>query len=174
MKSLYVTIDRQIFISPDSAIISRGNPWFLPDDAPSWKGKVLLGTCITRLGMHIAEKFANRYYQNFIAAVHTYSDNAEQSVRWSRDGALVTGAGVVPASSDGTLNLVAAGSRYDCDANLVREKIDSLIAYVSKFITLKTGDLILFDTGINDFDINEGFDFDVELNDTHMLHFKTR
>jgi 2-keto-4-pentenoate hydratase/2-oxohepta-3-ene-1,7-dioic acid hydratase in catechol pathway len=175
MKSLYVTKDNQIFISPDSAIVSRGNPWFMPEDAVDWQGKVLIGTCITRLGMYISQKFAPRYYKNFIAAVHTFSPNANASVQWCRDGALVTGPGLVDANVNDKLSLSVDNSALaEVDTESLRETINKTIAYVSTYITLKTGDLILLDSNIDPFNITEGFDFDVTFGSEKMLHFKTR
>jgi hypothetical protein len=174
MKSLYVAHNKDIFISPDSALVSRGNPWFVPEDGEAWRAKVLIGTCITRLGMHISEQFAQRYYQNFIAAVHTYSSNANNSVEWCRDGALVTGPGVVAATATEPMILSVAQQTTTIDATELRRAIDSAIAYVSTFVTLKTGDLVLFDANVADFDLAQGFDFDVLIGETQMLHFKTR
>lgn len=174
MKSIYIAGNNELSISPDSAIVSRGNPWFKPEDGADWRGKVLIGTCITRLGMHISEKFAERYYQNFIAAVHTYSHTADASVRWMRDGALVTGLGLVDAASQQPLTLTAADKSCSLNPASFKKTVDRAIAYVSSYITLKTGDFVLVDADIDELELTEGFDFDVKIGDTTMLHFKTR
>lgn len=174
MKSLYVSKDNKICVTPDSAIINRGRPWFLPDDVADWQGKTLIGVCITRVGMHISQKFAHRYYSDFSAAIHPYSANDLADVRWCRDGALITGAGAIPQDSDGMLTITVNGASASIDAETLRQDIDKTIAYVSSYITLKTGDLILIDTPLPDVCISEGLDFDVDINNTNMLHFKAR
>ncbi len=174
MKSLYVSKDNTIIVTPDSAIINRGRPWFMPDDIAEWKGATLIGTSITRVGMHIAQKFAHRYYSHFIAAVHPHSANDRECVRWCRDGALVTGPGQIAADAQGTITISAANNTATLDADNLRATIDKTIAYVSSFITLKTGDLILIDTDVDNIAISEGLDFDVLLNNESMLHFKSR
>lgn len=174
MKSLYISKNRQIFVTPDSAIINRGRPWFMPDDISDWYGDILIGTSITRVGMHISEKFAHRYYSDIIAAVHPNSANDFESVRWCRDGALVTGPGALNASIEGNISIRANGNSTVINADDVRSLIDKAIAYVSSFITLKTGDLILLDADLPNVAISEGLDFDVEMNDVTMLRFKSR
>lgn len=174
MKSLYISKDNHITVTPDSAIINRGRPWFMPDDISEWYGNILIGTSITRVGMHIAERFAHRYYGAFSAAVHPNSANDVECVQWCRDGALITGPGQIDASTQGTLTLTAAGSTLSIQADDLRSKIDKAIAYVSSFITLKTGDLILIDTELPKIAIAEGTDFDVDINNENMLHFKSR
>jgi 2-keto-4-pentenoate hydratase/2-oxohepta-3-ene-1,7-dioic acid hydratase in catechol pathway len=174
MKALYITKENEIFMSPDSAIVNRGKPWFLPDDAPNWHAKLLIGTCISRLGMHISEKFASRYYQNFITAIHTYAPLAEHSVRWCRDGALVTGPGEISASTNDALNITIGDNSIVFDPDSLRNSINAAVAYASSYITLKTGDLILLDTDLPDFILCEGVDFDVLVGNNSMIHFKTR
>jgi hypothetical protein len=95
-------------------------------------------------------------------------------VRWCRDGALVTGPGQIAADTQGTITISAANNTATLDADNLRATIDKTIAYVSSFITLKTGDLILIDTDVDSIAISEGLDFDVLLNNESMLHFKSR
>lgn len=174
MKSLYISRDKKISVTPDSAIINRGRPWFMPDDISDWKGKTLIGVSITRVGMHISEKFAHRYYSDFIAAVHPYSINDAADVSWCRDGALITGPGAIAQTTEGTLTVSVNSDSDNINADDLRKEIDQTIAYVSSYITLKTGDIILIDTALADIAISEGLDFDVDINGTNMLHFKSR
>lgn len=137
---------RQLGIVPDSALIGRGNPFFLPD-ARVWSGAVLIGVRINRLGKDIPARFASRYYNEVLTAVHPSADDTERPAdEWGRDGALMI-SDYVPAE--------------EADASLLG-LIDTLVRDASTAMTLKTGDLVLMATG-NSLHLGTGRN-DIEIN----------
>ena len=87
---------RPIEMAPDSAVVYRGNPWFVPDTDRRWQASFWLAAVIDRLGKNISARFARRYYNNVCLAAHPASDaDAEQ---WLRDGAVVKGPDIALAS----------------------------------------------------------------------------
>lgn len=180
MKAIYVShgVDGpEVRMSPDSALVLRGNPWFLPADGNpgEWKARVLAAACVNRLGMHISEKFAPRYYADLTIVVHPLNSGAVPSLEWMRDGALVTGEGRMPASAGcGTVAIEAAGHICNVEMEALLNDFNRAIAEVSRYMTLKTGDMILLDIPIPEIALAEGVDFDVMSGGEKMLHFKTR
>lgn len=151
MKSLFVTYPGSgappfLACSPDSAVISRGNPWFVPvsDITDPWSLSLWCAAVISRLGKSISVKFAPRYFSECVLAAHPFFPGAPASAEWLRDGAVVLdGPQFVPGS-------VAAASVCDSRgtvfAQVTLPDTDMLaraVADVSAFVTLRTGDLVL-------------------------------
>ena len=51
-----------VFMKPDSAILRKNRPFYIPDFSKDVHHEVELVIKINRLGKHIAKKFAHRYY----------------------------------------------------------------------------------------------------------------
>ena len=118
-------IERHAYLTPDSGVTHCRNPFFIPDEAVWWP-YTLIGVKIDRLGMKIAQKFARRYYSEVVSAVHPSPRPSDNDFEWMRDGALIISDTV---------------SRENVSENLLT-MFDSSISRVSRYVTLKTGDLI--------------------------------
>lgn len=115
-------------LTPDSGVTPCRNPWFVRPGL--WFPLHLYGVRIDRLGTNIAAKFARRYYNEVVTAVHPYNiehKGADATADWYADGALIVSD---PMDADGVAPEVLA-------------PIDEAIAYAAATMTLKTGDLIL-------------------------------
>ena len=55
-------IEPVFFLKPDTAISPKGHPFFIPDFSKNVHHEVELVVRINRLGKHIDEKFAYKYY----------------------------------------------------------------------------------------------------------------
>lgn len=119
-------------VVPDSAVMRHNRPWFLPDGvtAPlrvqTWHGAV-----ISRLGMCIERRFARRYYDRTVFALHPFTAG-DRVLDHTRDGALI----VADAKDTGN----------GADPVLL-DKTDGAIHAASQYYTLKTGDLVLVPDG---------------------------
>ncbi|MDE6395859.1 MAG: hypothetical protein K2K84_01140 [Muribaculaceae bacterium] len=118
-------IERHVHLTPDSGVTHCRNPFFVPDEAVWWPC-TLIGVKIDRLGMKIAQKFSRRYYSEVVTAVHPSPRPSDNDFEWMRDGALII--------SD-------TAPRENIDENLLNI-FDSFISHVSRYMTLKTGDMI--------------------------------
>lgn len=151
MKSLFVTYPGAgapptLACSPDSAVISRGNPWFVPvsDITDPWSISLWCAAVICRLGKGISVKFAPRYFSECVLAAHPFFRDAPASAEWLRDGAVVLdGPQFAPGS-------IPAASVSDTRATVYPEVtlpspdlLARAVADVSVFVTLRTGDLVL-------------------------------
>ena len=54
----------EIDVIPDSAIQKSGKPFFVPDFASRFQFSAAAAVHVCRLGKNIAQRFANRYYED--------------------------------------------------------------------------------------------------------------
>lgn len=136
-----------IDIIPDSAMILPGRPLFVPDfGADRWIGKISLAFRINRLGKNISEKFAPRYYDAMSVALRFFpegmdDDMTRRGLLSGCDGTFVHGEWVSLPSAGLTLAISGAGPEMTLSETDIR--IDAAISTASRYMTLKTGDIIL-------------------------------
>ena len=148
-----------IFMKPDSAILLKNNPFVIPPFSNDVHYEVEVLVKINRIGKHIQEKFAHKYYDEIglgidFTARDLQSKLKEKGLPWEKakafDGSAVIGKFVSKKTCE--LNnlkfqlykndeLVQNGNT----ANMLW-KVDEIIAYVSQFFTLKIGDVIFTGT----------------------------
>ncbi len=171
------------FLKPDSAILRPGNIFFLPDFSNDIHHELELVVKINKVGKHISEKFAHTYYSEIglgidFTARDVQKQCKEKGLPWEKakafDGSAPIGKFVNKSEYEGK-NLIFKLLK---NGELVQEgntkdmlfSIDQIIAHISKYITLKKGDLIYTGTpaGVGPVTINdrlEGFLFDKKLID---------
>jgi hypothetical protein len=168
--------DKQPDISliADSAIIRENRPVFVPDFTDKWQSKIMPAIRISRLGLNIAAKFASRYYDAFTLVhqlIPELNDNADSATMVSFDGALAIGEWI-ELPSDGKIEIQSAGQSLTIDDfdKLCADAINS----VSRYMTMKNGDLILFGQQ----SINLGAEIDTGItataNGKELLNFKLK
>ena len=146
-----------IFLKPDSCLLHGGNPFFLPDFSREITLEAELAVRICRLGKYIDPRFAHKYYDAFtLGADFTAQDlydrlsaaGAPADIAKGFDGAAALGRWIdknrfadakdVPFRlSDGQRDVMRGNSR-----DMVFS-IDRAIGIVSRYYTLKTGDVLL-------------------------------
>lgn len=154
-----------IYTVPDTALLRNGNPFFIPDYAPRCVMEVQLVARICRLGRYISPRFAYRYYDALTVGVaFTALDLFEQlrasgapwDISKGFDGAAAVGTFKEVDEKDRLAT--RPHLRLDIDRNTELEvntenmmnSIENLIAEISKFYTLRQGDLIFTgSTGIS-------------------------
>jgi len=152
--------DPVIFLKPDSAILPNNHPFYIPAFSEDIHYEVELLVKINRLGKHISEKFAHKYYDEIglgidFTARDLQNKLKEKGLPWEKakafDGSAVIG-DFIPKSNFSDLNDI--GFSLLKNNELVQKgttkamlwKIDELIAYISTFMTLKIGDIIFTGT----------------------------
>ncbi|GAB1309644.1 fumarylacetoacetate hydrolase family protein [Urechidicola sp. KH5] len=148
-----------VFLKPDSAILPKKNPFFIPPFSDNIHYEVELLVKINRVGKHIEPKFAHKYYDEIGLGID-FTDRKLQSklkakgLPWEKakgfDGSAVVG----EFFSKEQFNLSNIKFQLFKNEELVQDgesqamlwKIDELIGYVSQFFTLKKGDLIFTGT----------------------------
>ncbi len=149
------------FCKPDSAILPKGNPFYIPDWTSDVHYEVELVMRIDRLGKNIGEEFASRYYSEIglgidFTARDVQDELKKKSLPWEKakgfDGSAVISSDFVSMSkledrNDITFSLKKNGelAQKGNSADLIFS-FDKIIAHVSKYMTLKIGDFIFTGT----------------------------
>jgi acylpyruvate hydrolase len=149
-----------VFLKPDSSLLKNNKPFFLPDFSDNIQFEVEVVIKISKLGKGISAKYASRYYDEVtlgidITARDIQSRQAKTGMPWelskSFDGAAPIGI-FIPVSSINDLSDI--DFRLEINSKVVQKSntsdmifgFNEIIEYVSKFFTLKTGDLIFTGT----------------------------
>ncbi|MDE7089295.1 MAG: fumarylacetoacetate hydrolase family protein [Prevotella sp.] len=162
--TLLKTEEPVIFTKADSSLLKDGKPFFVPDWAERIDYEAELVVRISRLGKGIPERFAHRYYDAVTVGVDFTARDWQEKARrnglpWEIskgfDGSAVIGEWQsLPLSTDGERDIQNLNFRLDINGKTVQEgctadmfyRVDELIAYLSRFFTLKTGDLLFTGT----------------------------
>ena len=153
-------VDPVIFLKPDSAVLAKNQPFFIPSFSKDIHYEVEILVKINKVGKYIQEKFAHKYYDEIglgidFTARDLQSKLKEKGLPWEKakgfDGSALIGK-FVPKENLGDLkNLEFTLHKNDAlvqDGNTkaMLWGIDELIAYVSQFFTLKKGDVLFTGT----------------------------
>ncbi len=151
-----------IFMKPDSALLKDGKPFFIPDFSNEIHYETELVVKICRLGKNIPERFAHRYYDEVTVGIDFTARDLQRKIReignpWEICKGFDNSAAIgkfVPV--DKFENIQLLNFHLNIDGNLVQQghsadmlfKIDEIIAYISRFFTLKIGDLLFTGTPV--------------------------
>lgn len=152
-----VISDPVLFMKPDSAILKDNKPFFIPDFTSNVHYEVEVVVKIAKLGKNIAERFAHRYYEELTLGIDFTARDLQESLKakglpWEvskgfDNSALLGEFRHKEEFSDNVNNLyfelIKNNNRVqEGNTSLMIHSIDSIIAYASRFFTLKIGDLI--------------------------------
>lgn len=148
-----------IFMKPDTAILRENEPFYYPDFSSDIHFECELLVKIKKEGKFIEEQFAHKYYDEIglgidFTARDIQSKAKAKGLPWETAKAFNGSAPVSPfISKEGfdlkktTFELQVNGeTRQQGDTSLMLWPVDELIAYVSRFFTLKTGDILFTGT----------------------------
>ena len=144
-----------IFLKPDSAILPRKNPFFIPPFSKDIHYEVEVLVKINKVGKHIEPKFAYKYYEEVglgidFTARDIQAKCKERGLPWEKakafDGSAVVGE-FYPKEEFNLANLKFQLYKNDAivqegNTDAMLWNIDELISYVSQYFTLKKGDII--------------------------------
>jgi 2-keto-4-pentenoate hydratase/2-oxohepta-3-ene-1,7-dioic acid hydratase in catechol pathway len=148
-----------VFLKPDSAILPKKNPFFIPSFSEEIHYEVEVLVKINKVGKHIDFKFAHKYYDEIGLGID-FTDRAlqnklkEKGLPWEKakgfDGSAIVGK-FYPKEQFSLDNIKFQLFKNDAlvqdgESKSMLWKIDELIAYVSQYFTLKKGDLIFTGT----------------------------
>ncbi len=154
--TLYKPEEPVIFTKADSALLKDSKPFFLPDELGRIDYETELVVRICRLGKSIPQRFAHRYYDAVTVGIDFTARDLQNKLRaegkpWDLckgfDGSAAIGEWV---SIEKFRDIQAIHFRLDINGNTVQEgcssdmlfKVDEIIAYISQWFTLKTGDIL--------------------------------
>lgn len=152
--------DPVIFLKPDTAILLKKQPFFIPEFSSDVHHEVELLVRINRIGKHIDKKFAYKYYDEIglgidFTARDLQKELKENGLPWEKakafDGSAVIGNFVDKEQFTDINNIEFSLKKngktvQNGNSMLMMWKIDALIEYISKYFTLKIGDVIFTGT----------------------------
>ena len=169
--ALYRTEQPVIFTKADSALLKDKKPLFLPEELGRIDYETELVVRICRLGKGIPQRFAHRYYDAVTVGIDFTARDLQRKLRdaghpWELskgfDGAAAIGEWV---PIEKFRDIQAIHFHLDINGKTVQEgctsdmlfKVDELISYISRWFTLKTGDILYTGTpaGVGPVSIND-------------------
>ena len=152
--------DPVIFMKPDTSILLKKQPFFIPDFSSDVHHEVEVLVKINKIGKHIQQKFAHKYYDEIGLGIDFTARDLQQQLKtkglpWEKakgfDGAAVIGNFF---KKNTFANLEDLIFRLEKNGQIVQKastalmlwNIDALIEYVSQYFTLKIGDVIFTGT----------------------------
>lgn len=149
-----------LFIKPDTAVHNLEQPFYIPDFSNEIYYETEIIVKISKQGKCISEKFAHKYYEEIglgidFTARDIQTKLKEKGLPWeiakAFDGSAVIGTFFPKEVFDNQQNINFSLLQ---DKQIIQKgnssemiwTIDALIAYVSKFFTLRKGDLLFTGT----------------------------
>ncbi|HET7819346.1 MAG TPA: fumarylacetoacetate hydrolase family protein [Bacteroidia bacterium] len=150
------------FLKPDTALVTDNKPFYLPDFSKDIHYEVEVIIKINKMGKHIDEKFAHKYYDELSVGIDFTARDIQRAQKtkglpWEKAKAFDNSAPIgtfvskskLPALNNLNFHLninnktVQKGNTSD-----LLFSFDKIIAFISQFITLKTGDIIFTGTPV--------------------------
>ncbi len=148
-----------VFLKPDSAILAKRMPFFIPPFSDDIHYEVEVLVKINKVGKHIATKFAHKYYDEIGLGIDFTARDVQAQCKakglpWEKAKAFDGSAVISEFYPKENYNLEALSFQLlkndavvqDGNTNAMLWKIDELISYVSQYFTLKKGDIIFTGT----------------------------
>jgi len=152
--------DPVVFLKPDTSILLKKNPFLIPEFSEDVHHEVEILVKINKIGKHIQQKFAHKYYDEIglgidFTARDLQTQLKQKGLPWEKakafDGAAVIGEFLPKDRFDNVNDINFSLLKNDIvvqkgNTAYMLWKIDSLIEYISKYFTLKIGDVIFTGT----------------------------
>lgn len=177
-----------IFMKPDSALLKDSKPFFIPDFCEQVDYETEMVVRICRLGKNISERFAHRYYDAVTVGIDFTARDLQRKFRaegkpWELCKGFDSSAAIgdwVPVEKLGDIQKV--NFHLNIDGKTVQQgntadmlfSVDQIIAYVSRFCTLKIGDLLFTGTPVGVGPVQIGNHLEGFLGNEKLLDFYIR
>lgn len=148
-----------VFLKPDSSILPKKNPFFIPPFSNDVHYEVEVLVKINKVGKHISTKFSHKYYDEIGLGIDFTARDIQQKCKekglpWEKAKAFDGSAVIGDFYNKHDFELENLSFQLFKNDKLVQDgntqamlwKIDELISYVSQYFTLKKGDVIFTGT----------------------------
>ncbi|MDR1344661.1 MAG: fumarylacetoacetate hydrolase family protein [Tannerellaceae bacterium] len=176
-----------IFMKSESSLLKNGKPFFIPDFSSDVHYETEIVIRINRLGKNIAERFASRYYNEVTVGIDFTARDLQKRLRseglpWEISKAFDHSAAIgdfIPLPDAGVGRIAF---RLEINGVKVQEgntadmifPADRIVAYASRFFTLKMGDLIYTGTPEGVGPVHVGDRLQGYIDDRKLLDFNIR
>ena len=144
------------FMKPDTALLKDSDPFYYPDFTKDLHHEIEIVIKINKVGKHIDEHFAHKYYDEIGLGIDFTARDLQAQCKakglpWEKAKAFDASAPIgkfVSKASLGNLDDISFELKINGESRQVGNtkdllfSFDKVISYVSKFVTLKVGDLI--------------------------------
>lgn len=177
-----------IFLKPETAVLKDNAPFFYPEFTKDLHHEVELVLKISKMGRHIAPEFANRYYDEIgigidFTARDLQAKFKEKGLPWEKAKAFDNSAPLgkfLPKTQFAGMNAISF--HLDVNGKTVQKgntkdllfSFDQLIAHISQFFTLKTGDLIFTGTPEGVGPVKTGDRLEAFIGENKLLDFEIK
>ena len=178
-----------VFTKPDTAILRNNDPFYYPDFSKNIHHEVELVLKISKDGKNIEEKFASKYFDSIGIGIDFTARDLQQKAKekglpWDIakgfNGSAPIGNKFLPVSEFKDLkeinfSLEVNGQvKQKGNTNLMLFSFEFIISYLSRFFTLKTGDLIFTGTPKGVGPVAIGDKLSAYLEDEKLLEFAVK
>jgi len=174
-----------IFMKPDTALLKDNKPFYHPGFSEDIHHEIELVLKVSKEGKHIGEKFAAGYYDEIglgidFTARDIQSRHKEKGLPWELakafDGSAPVSNFVLKSKFPDIYNInfkldINGETRQQGNTNMLLFSFESIIAFVSRYITLKKGDLIFTGTPAGVGRVKLGDRLEGYIEDEKMLDF---
>ena len=172
-----------IFMKPDTALLRNNEDFYIPEFSDEVHYELEIVIRINKVGKYIAKEFAYRYYNEIGLGIDFTARDLqrkfkEKGLPWEKAKAFDHSAAISPVFVDkNNLDLLNIDFQLLKNGKIVQKgnskdmifSIDEIISEVSKFFTLKIGDLIFSGTPSGVGKINEGDHLEGFMNDKKLI-----
>ncbi|HRN41327.1 MAG TPA: fumarylacetoacetate hydrolase family protein [Vicingus sp.] len=176
------------FMKPDTALIQSRNPFIYPSFSNDIHHEVEIVVKINKIGKHIEERFAHKYYEEITVGVDFTARDVQQQCKekglpWEKakafDGSAPTGKFVNISEFNNINNLnfslqINGETKQQGNTKDMLFNINQIIAYVSQFVTLKIGDYIFTGTPAGVGAVKIGDKIECFIEDKKLLSFNVK
>lgn len=174
-----------IFMKPETALLKDNKPFYHPDFSEDIHHEIEIVIKISKEGKHISEQFAQNYFEEIglgvdFTARDIQSKHKEKGLPWELAKAFDNSAPVSAFVSKKqfadlkNINFkldINGESRQVGNTSFMLFSFEYIIAFVSRYITLKKGDLIFTGTPQGVAKVNVGDRLEGYIEDVKMLDF---
>ena len=169
-------VEPVIFMKPDTAVLLKQHPFVIPEFSQDIHHEIEIIVRINKVGKHIDAKFAHKYYDAISVGIDFTARDVQEQLKskglpWEKaksfDGSAVIGEFLPKKQFNSLENITFELTNNNktvqkSNASLMLWKIDEIISFVSRYFTLKIGDIIFTGTPegvavVKPDDVLEGF-----------------
>lgn len=174
-----------IFMKPDTALVWNNRPFYLPEFSNEIHYETELVVKISRVGKNIAEKFAHRYYSEVALGIDFTARDIQNECKkdglpWELAKSFDNSAPVssfFPLQETGKIDLINFSLKkngievQNTSSGKMIFSVDYLISFISKYFTVKMGDLLFTGTPAGVGKVEKGDRLQGYLNDKCVIDF---
>lgn len=171
------------FIKPDTCLIQKNHPFYYPEFTQNLQYETEIVLKINKIGKHIQKKFANTYFDEISVGIDFTARDLQENCKkkglpWEISKAFDFSSPVGKFIDKKNIkNLNEIEFHLEINGNIVQKgntkemifDFDTIISYVSQFVTLKIGDLIFTGTPANVGNVNIGDSLKAFINNECLL-----